>query len=346
MKKRWWFFSVVFVFALVYVLGPQVESPTFDAAPITFEEPIEKVEASIEAEEAANPAIKPDNQSQFIWYDSSKSKTPYSIVYLHGWSASQVEGAPTHKEVATTFGCNLYLPRLAGHGLMEEEPMLNITADALMQSAKEAIAVGKLMGDSVILMTTSTGGTLGLYLAGEDPRVAGVILYSPNIEIFDQMSHLLNNPWGLQLARLVTGGKYHQWELDSTRKQYWTNKYRLEALTQLRELVDVTMTEETFQKVTQPVFLGYYYKSDQAMDSTVSVPAMQTMFSQLGTPENLKMEIEFPEAGHHVIGSSLTSHQLEDVIEATNEFLQQKMNLKKVAPTDSLTLQKVDQNQL
>ena len=52
------------------------------------------------------------------------------------------------------------------------------------------------------------GGTLALKLAAEFPEIAGLVLLSPNISINDPNAWLLNNPWGLQIARMIKG-KYN-----------------------------------------------------------------------------------------------------------------------------------------
>jgi hypothetical protein len=64
------------------------------------------------------------------------------VVYLHGFSASQEEGDPVHYEFAQKFGCNLYLSRLEDHGVDTTQPLANVTADRLWNSAKEAYAIG------------------------------------------------------------------------------------------------------------------------------------------------------------------------------------------------------------
>jgi len=315
--------------ALAYFLGPKVDDPTLEKALPEVTPDLVQLEREIEQREGDTPNIKPDNEARIVWADSIPVKTPYSIVYLHGWSASQEEGDPVHLETAKRFGCNLYLPRLAGHGLTEDEPMLDVTADKLLASAKEAIAVGKQLGEKVILMATSTGGTLALYLAGGDPDIAGLLLYSPNVAIFDPNAQFLAKPWGLHLARLANGGDYHEFkEITEENSKYWTTKYRLEALTQLQALVDNTMTEATFESVRQPVFLGYYYKDEIHQDSTVSVPAMLRMFEQLGTPNNEKRKVAFPDVGAHVMTSHITSKDLESVERETNRFLEEVLGMK------------------
>lgn len=314
---------------LTYYLGPSVEKPdlSIDLPEVTSD--LTALQKMISQREIKMPNIKPDNESRIIWYDSVPTKTEYSIVYLHGWSASQAEGDPLHIQTAKRYGCNLYLPRLTGHGLQEKEPMLDLTADKLIDSAEEAIAIGKQIGEKVILMATSTGGTLALHLAGGDKDIAGLILYSPNIEIYDENAKLLAGPWGLQLARLVKQSDYHEFEGDEMRKKYWTTKYRVEALTHLQALVDHTMKPETFVKVTQPVFMGYFFKNDSIQDKVVSVPAMLRMYDQLGTPTGLKRKVAFPEVDDHVIASSITSKDLESVREETNTFIETILKISK-----------------
>ncbi|WP_222983240.1 alpha/beta hydrolase [Flagellimonas meishanensis] len=319
------------LFLLVYLLGPRVEKPNLDTGLPKVSTDLVDLEHWIRSKEASISNIKPNNEARIIWFDSIPKKTEYSIVYLHGWSASQMEGHPVHINMAKKFGCNLYLPRLAGHGLNEEEAMLNITSDQVLASAKEAISVAKNLGKKVIVMATSTGGTLALHLAGGDKDVAAILLYSPNIEIYDPNAKLLAGPWGLQLAKMVKKSDYHEFDASPEKQKYWTTKYRVEALTHLQALVDNTMTPETFEKVTQPVFMGYFYRSDSIQDKVVSVPAMLTMFDQLGTPSELKRKKAFPDSGDHVITSQITSKDLESVQRETENFLRQIVKLDPVA---------------
>ena len=329
--------AAIAVLFVVYLLGPKVEPPSLNRTLPKVSSELAKLEKEIQEREASLQNIKPDNEARIIWADSILTKTEYSIVYLHGWSASQEEGDPIHLETAKRFGCNLYLPRLAGHGLIETEPMLNLTAEQLLQSAKEAIAVGKQLGKKVILMGTSTGGTLALPLAGGDPDIAALILYSPNIEIFDPTAKLLSKPWGLQLARFVKGSDYHEFDNRTpVRDKYWTTKYRLEALTQLQALVEETMVKETFNSVTQPVFLAYYYKDEIHQDSVVSVPAMLEMFEQLGTAPNFREKVALPNVGDHVMASYINSKDLESVRRETFEFLEEVLGLEQSIQNSTL----------
>ncbi|MCK3682931.1 alpha/beta fold hydrolase [Maribellus sp. YY47] len=313
---------IVFL-VVVYFLGPKPsrpelkkDLPSISASLSTMEDYIQKKEAAF--------TIKPDNESRIIWAnDSVKERTDYCLLYLHGFSASWYEGYPSNVEFARRFGCNLYAPRLYDHGLETEDALLNMTPDHLWESAKEALMIARSLGKKVIIMSTSTGGTLGLKLAADFPEyVDGLILYSPNIRINDNTVWILPKHWGLQIGRKVTGSKYRITSEDFNSKdcQYWNCKYRLEAVMYLEQLVKATMNNETYKNVTAPVFLGYYYKDEEHQDQTVRVDAMLTMFDQLGTLSSDKVKRAFPEAGGHVIGCELTSGCVDEVIAETIKF--------------------------
>ncbi|MGB0376241.1 MAG: alpha/beta hydrolase [Flavobacteriaceae bacterium] len=335
MQKFLRYTSIFFLLlGAVYLLGPRVERPVLDHPAPEVPEDIKELDAWVKAQEKAFPNIKPGNASVIHFADSVPQKTPYSVVYLHGFSASHEEGAPVHKQVADVFGANLYLPRLAGHGLEEEETLMSFSGTNYLDSAKAALEVGKAIGDSLVVLATSSGATLALTLA-QEPKIAALLLYSPNIQVADPAVKLLSKPWGLQLARLVKGGKYHLMNNPSElKKQFWSTKYRLEGITHLQRLMDQTMRKSTFKKVTQPVFMGYYYKNEQEQDPVVSVPAMLRMFDHLGTPKAKKVKQAFPEANEHVITSYISTQVYDRVAEASIDFLSEVVGMNPVQRGD------------
>ncbi len=305
---------------VVYFLGPKPSTPRYHKELPDVPAEATALEQYIKKEEAKHK-LKPDNEARIIWYnDSLKKKTEYAIVYLHGFSASQEEGDQVHYEFAQKFGCNLYLSRLDAHGIDTSAPLASFTAEGVWNSAKEAYAIAKQLGNKVILMSTSTGGTLALKLAAEFPEIAGLILLSPNIAINDPNAWLLNNPWGLQIAHLVTGKYRKAGDTTAIYAQYWNNQYVTKSLVQLEELLETTMKESTFKKVTQPVLLLYYFKDEEHQDPVVKVSAMKRMFRQLGTPENRKREVPVPNAGDHVIGSYIKPKDHQTVLAECEKF--------------------------
>lgn len=328
---RWlkYFLYVTGILIIVYLLGPKPETPRFittmPAVPA-----IGELEKYITLKEAAHK-LRPNNEARIVWVnDSVKQKTEYAIVYIHGFSASQEEGNPVHRNIAQFFGCNLYLARLAEHGIDTSDQLANLTADNYWESAKEALAITKQLGNKVIVMGTSTGGTQALQLAATYPNdIAALVLYSPNIAINDPNAWLLNNHWGLQIARLVKGSNYNDpADQRPVYKQYWNKPYRLEAIVALEEMLETTMNKETFEKVKQPVLLLYYYKDEQHQDKVVKVSAMKKMFTQLATDSTLKRAIALPNTGDHVMASPIKSNDVISVEKETKKFLEEVVKLK------------------
>lgn len=322
---------ILLVLIIVYFLGPQPSRPAYNKDLPVVPANAAALEQYISSNEAKHK-LKPDNEARILWLDDSlKLKTEYVVIYLHGFSASQKEGDPVHYEFAKKFGCNLFLTRLDAHGIDTTEPLANFTADGVWNSAKEAYAVGKQLGKKIILMATSTGGTLALKLAAEYPDIAGLILLSPNIAINDPNAWLLNNHWGLQIARLVKGKYNIAADTTALYAQYWNYKYRMEATVQLEELLETTMKESTFKKVTQPTLLLYYYKDEDHQDPVVKVSAMKRMFNQIGTPVNLKRQVAIPNAGNHVIGSYVKSKDIEKVEVECEKFAVEVLKMREMS---------------
>ncbi len=316
---------------LAYRMGPQPKKPQLTNQLPEVECTLDNIEHFIQQRESKLP-LKPDNESRIIWNsDSLREKTAWCLLYLHGFSASWYEGYPTHQNFAKRFGMNAYFPRLADHGIITEDPLLNMTPDNLYESAKEALLMAHILGEKVVIMGTSTGGTLALKLAAEFPKlVDGLILLSPNIRINNPKAFLLSGPWGLQIARKVYNSNYRVTNEDFECKEcrYWNCKYRLEATVYLQQLIGSTMNRETFERVKAPLFAGYYYKDETHQDPVVRVDAILKMFDQVGTPEELKRKQDFPEAGEHVIGGELFSSSLEEVQQACFLFAEEILRIK------------------
>lgn len=314
------FAIIIAALGIVYLVGPTVKKAKYETA-LPAIPSLDSLITYVTNQEDKH-LIKPGNEAEIIWTDSTDhQQTEYAVVYLHGFSASKEEGNPVHINFAKSIKANLYLSRLTDHGIDTIAPMQFFTADRLWETAKKALVIGKRLGKKVILVGTSTGGTLALQLAATYPEVHSLILLSPNIEINDDKVWLLNNPWGLQIARAVSGGDERVLDGKTpSYKKYWYYHYRLESVVQLQELLESSMTKSTFEKVKQPTLLLYYYKNEKEQDPVVKVSAMLKMFNELGTPNNKKEKMALPNTDNHVIGSYITSKDLASVEKAINQF--------------------------
>jgi esterase/lipase len=314
---------VILALVVLYFLGPHPDAPTLPGPSWNNipQDPM-AVSAYLKAKEATNRNLKPDNEGQIIWADSANpQKTKTVVLYIHGFSASPMEGNPLHKAVAKALKANLVLARVEDHGeFPTDSTMAKATADKFYQSVENYYALAKKLGDEVIVLGTSFGGAMSLVLASKHPEIKALMLYGPCIAIKDPTAPLVDNPWGLQLARAVMRSDFRDIpSVSSGHKSFWSLHYRLEGIVAIQNFLTHEMTEETFSQVKVPVFLGYYYQDQEHQDNVVSVQAMRDMFPKLGS--KIKQEQAFPLSGYHVITSDILGKRVDLPIKASIEFI-------------------------
>ena len=313
MTKRFLNLSLAIVgLVLIYFLGPKPNHPVYTTSwPVTPSEPY-ALETYIAQKESLHH-LRKDNEARILWSDSMHTPTEYAILYLHGFSASHGEGAPVHERFAKSIGANLFLARLEGHGLDTTEQLGSFTAAGSWKDALEALSIAQHLGKKVIVMSTSTGSTFALKLAADYPdKVYALINMSPNLALGTSGAFLLNNHWGKQIATLIFGRKRHTPQPPGA-DQYWDSAYTVNALVQLEELIETTMLDETFTKISCPVLTLYYYKDEQHHDEVIDLEKIPEAHQLFSTPENQNTYIPLATPENHVLGSPLKSKDIEVV---------------------------------
>ncbi|UAJ13294.1 alpha/beta hydrolase [Aquirufa lenticrescens] len=322
---------VIILLIGAYFVGPKPEAPVLTPSASWTDVPdsVNQIDCYIAFKES-KMVLKPGNEARIVWADSAQpKKTKIVFMYVHGFSASPMEGDPLHREVAKKFGANLLLARVAGHGVPDSDSTYaTVTADEYYQSVENYYAIAKKLGDEVVVLGTSFGGAMSLVLAANHPEIKALMLYGPCIAIKDPNATLLDNPWGLQMAHLITGSDYRDIPVMAPRHaENWSLHYRLEGVVAVQNFLTHAMNKEVFEKVKMPVFLGYYYKDEEHQDNVVSVDAMKVMFEQLGTPASLKKSEAFPNSGNHVITSNLLGKLTDKPIASSEAFLRDVVKL-------------------
>ena len=126
---------------------PQIDSPPFTRHQIE--------DHIIMAERQIND-IRPGLEKSIIWAGKPHHRTRYAIVYIHGFYASSEELRPVPDRVAAALGANLYFTRLTGHG-RGPSAMGEADVGRWMQDLGEALAIGRSIGEKVLIISTSTG---------------------------------------------------------------------------------------------------------------------------------------------------------------------------------------------
>ena len=110
------------------------------------------------------------------------TRTPRVIVLLHGLTDSPRQ-FEAFAYLLRADGNNVYVPRLPRHGLLGSNvgALAGLTVSALQGVADSVIHEATGLGDSVIVVGLSMGGTIGAWIAQEYP-VKRVVLIAPAIE--------------------------------------------------------------------------------------------------------------------------------------------------------------------
>lgn len=267
----------LFLVGTIFYSGPRPSVEWTDTSPYAasmhaaataLPDSIAEFPAWLAAQERAAGVTDPDVAKRVVFADSAHpAKTAWSVVYLHGFSATRQETSPLSDEVARALGANLYETRLRGHGLPGDS-LGHVQARDWMGDAAFSLDVARRLGDSVLVIGTSTGGTLGVWLATlPKPVRAGLralVLISPNFGPKDPAAGLLTLPW----AEVVLPAFIPQREWtarNDEQKRFWTMRYPSTALFPMQALVE-HVRDASLRGYDVPT-LAFFNEDDEVVDA-------------------------------------------------------------------------------
>ena len=292
---------------------PALEVPPAAALP---EHPT-AVEHWVNRAEARHADIVPGTRARVTWGRRYRPRrTERVIVHLHGFSASRQETAPLVERLAARWNANAFEARLSGHG-RGGAALARADASDWLGDAREALAIGRALGDRVLVVGCSTGATLAAWLASRDDQsgVLGYVLLSPNFGPRDWRSDLLLLPGARTWAPWIQGSHYRFEPANERQARYWTTRYPTTALVSMMRLVD-HVRDRDYGDVRRPV-LTLYSPTDRIVDTG----AIRAWHQALDAPRTRLVSLRPGDpAGHVLAGDILSPATTDDVMAAIEAF--------------------------
>lgn len=259
---------------------------------------------SIIAVEDHIPNIRESAKKLILYSDpDDPKKTPYSLVYIHGFSASREEIRPVPDLIAKGLGANLFYTRLSGHGA-DGDAMAQATYTDWIKDIGEAITVGKALGDKVIFVSTSTGGAL-VTKALSDPQIekntAASIFVSPNFKVNDPFSWLLDGKLAKHYIPLILGPTRGFAAENDRHAAAWTTNYSTTALIPMADAVAAARHSDVSRINTPALFV--FSPEDQVVDPQ----ATREVAKDWGGAHDTILVTDSPNEGQHVIAGDILS---------------------------------------
>ena len=302
----------------LFIFGPREPADTaitFDPASIGNDP-----DAYLTKRESEVAGIREGLQKEIIWaFPNSKAKTKLAIIYIHGFSASKGEIRPVPDKIAAALGAHLYYTRLTGHG-QNGSAMAVATVNAWANDFAEALAIGKLIGEKIIIIATSTGAGLSTW-AATDPKlsqdIAGMIFVSPNYGVQASGSFLLTMPFGRQLAQIIIGPEREFTPVNALHGKFWTPKYPTDAILPMAALTKLARGTQV-ENIKVPTLFIY-----AETDKVVSPDLTKERIARWGTKTETLIVVNPEDPYQHVIaGDALSPEKTEEVSAKAIAFIQ------------------------
>ena len=299
--------SIKFILSLaalagVYCLGPVVDYPPIHLSHETeLPQRLGDLEKWLDKRESAFEFIKPQNEQLVVWASEKKEQTPWSIVYIHGFSSSRLETAPLTQEIAKKLKANVFYTRLTGHG-QHAADLAQATPQEWVKDYLLALDIGHLLGEKVLIISCSTGSTIAT-LASETAQAhftQAHVFISPNFGPKDKRAEIILLPWGKEIAQWIEGKTHQSGVADPAEELAWYNAYPTEALFPMMYLVKLTR-QSSLKDFKHPL-LVLYSERDQVVDVT----EIKAAFSLMGSSQKQMLNVEYSDSkNQHVLAGSI-----------------------------------------
>ncbi|MEM7536393.1 MAG: alpha/beta fold hydrolase [Chloroflexota bacterium] len=291
---------ILILLGIVFAVGPRVDIDTT----IHPRQLPQDLDSYLAESEAQFSDITPGAEKTIVWLNSAtKTTTPISLVYVHGFSATRQEVAPLGDLVATQLNANLFYTRLTGHG-RSDDALGEATVNDWLNDTAEAIAIGEQIGDGVVIMATSTGATLVTWMAANghlSDKVRALVLVSPNFSPAAGTTEILLWPWGEQITRSVVGPYVEGEPINDGHAQFWTTRYPVSALLPMMGSVKI-LRDSDLSTVTQPLLMLH-----SNTDVIINIDDVKQAFEEIDSTPKALVAVETEDVRGHVLAGNIRS---------------------------------------
>lgn len=280
--------------------------------------PLDKLEAWINQRESRVPGLRQGVAAGIVWADPvRRQKTPLALIYIPGYTATRGETAPTADRIAQALGANLFYSRPTGQGVGPDGHR-TVTVEDWKRDALEAFEVGTRLGERVVILAVSTGGTSSVWMTLEAGiRPAATILVSPNLTPKNRQSEMLLWPGSEWLLNWKMGSTLSLEPRNDLQAQFWDTTHHSHSLIPMMQLVESARTQD-FSRWPSPV-LVISDPEDSVVDGEVTVK----LFSR--APAELTTFVRWQAAeddDHHVLaGEALSPGGTGKMVKLAVEYL-------------------------
>ena len=254
--------------------------------------------------------IIPGVEKKIIWYNKKKFKTSISIIYIHGFSATSEETRPLPDLIAKELNANLFYTRLRGHG-RSSEAMKEGSISNWLYDLHEALEIGSRIGKKVIVMSTSTGGTLSATAALNKEltkNLLGFVFISPNFGINNSLASLLTWPYSKYWIKYFIGDKFITKPRNKLNAKFWTFNYPSQSLIPMAKLVKIVNNLD-FKYVKQPAL--FYFSLDDKVVNPLKTIKFISNWGGATKSINVKMTKIDDKYSHVLAGDIISPNQTQ-----------------------------------
>ncbi len=273
----------------------------------------------LHARESSVQDLTPGAEATIQWAcPDNPAPTEYSFLYIHGFSATRQETAPVTERLAERYDANVIHARLEGHGV--GTPGMLTKSEYWLQSVTDAFDIASRIGDKVIIVATSTGAPLAIWLAQQGnnaDRIHAFLFMSPNFRIRSAFGFLLTWPWSRYWIHWIIGREI-SWEPENDlAARYWTSTYSSRAVVEMQKVVD-WLRQVDFSRQNIPL-ATMYMKNDNTIDPDTAIRKHDEWGSE--QKKLIPVTIDGEKEEHVFVGKITAPHRIQWCVDEFSKFL-------------------------